>query len=64
MKFSVRFNIVMSKNFSIEAKNIVEAMGKAREMAKQPSMRKEMNPTQVYFDEIGPIRWMKERKGK
>ena len=64
MEFNLRINIVMSKDLSIEATNIVEAMEKGKEMIKHPFMRKEMTATNIYFDEIGPVRWMKERKGK
>ena len=52
----------MSKDLSIEATNIVEAMEKGKEMIKHPFMRKELTATDVYFEEIGPVRWMKERK--
>ena len=59
MEFNLRINIVMSKDLSIEATNIVEAMEKGKEMIKHPFMRKELTEREVYFEEIGPVRWMK-----
>ena len=54
----------MGKDLSIEANNIVEAMVKGKELIKYPYMRRELTETEVYFEEIGPVRWMKERDKK
>jgi hypothetical protein len=59
MKFNLRINVVMGKDLSIEADNIMEAMEKGKEMIKHPFMRKELTEREVYFEEIGPVRWMK-----
>ena len=64
MEFHLRINIVMGKDLSIEANNIVEAMEKGKELIRQPYMHRELTETEVYFEEIGPVRWMKERKMK
>ena len=39
MEFNLRINIVMGKDLSIEANNIVEAMEKGKELIKHPFMR-------------------------
>jgi hypothetical protein len=64
MEFNLRINVVMGKDLSIEANNIVEAMEKGKELIKHPYMRRELTETEVYFEEIGPVRWMKERDKK
>ena len=61
MEFNLRINIVMGKDLTIEATNIVEAMEKGKAIIRQPFMRKELTETEIYFEEIGPVRWMKER---
>ena len=64
MEFNLRINIVMGKDLSIEATNIVEAMEKGKELIKHPYMRRELTETEVDVEEIGPVRWMKERDKK
>ena len=47
MEFNLRINIVMGKDLSIEANNIVEAMEKGKELIKHPYMRRELTETEV-----------------
>ena len=36
-------------------------MEKGKELIRQPFMRRELTEREIYFEEIGPVRWMKER---
>ena len=62
MEFKLRANIVMSKELTIEADNLAEAMGKAQKMMAEPIPYRELTATKIYFDEISPIKWMDEKK--
>ena len=59
MEFHLRINVVMGRDLSIEADNIMDAMEKGKEMIKQPFLRKELKEKEIYFEEIGPVRWMR-----
>lgn len=61
MEFNLRINIVMGRDLTIEADNIMDAMEKGKALIRQPFMRKELTEREIYFEEIGPVRWMKER---
>lgn len=62
MEFKFRANIVKSKELTIEAEDFVEAMEKAKAMFNDPVSLKDWEITKLYFDEIGPIKWMDEKK--
>ena len=61
MEFNLRINIVMGRDLTIEADNIMDAMEKGKALIRQPFMRRELTEREIYFEEIGPVRWMKER---
>ena len=52
MEFKLRANIVMSKEITIEANDLPEALEKARAMMVEPIPYKELTMTKVYFDDI------------
>ena len=52
----------MSKELTIEAENLKEAMDKAQAMMAEPIPYKELTMTKVYYDEISPIKWMADEK--
>ena len=62
MEFKMRANIVMSKELTVEANNLAEAMEKAEAMMAEPIPYKELTPTKLYFDEISPMNWMSDEK--
>jgi hypothetical protein len=62
MEFKFRANIVKSKELTIEANDLNEAMEKAKAMFNDPVSLKDWEITNLYFDEIGPIKWMDEKK--
>ena len=64
MEFKMRANIVMSKELTVEANDLGEAMDKAEAMMAEPIPYKELTPTKVYFDEISPMNWMSDEKYK
>lgn len=50
MEFKIRANIVMSKELSIEADNLSDAMDKAQEIMAGPQNMKEFKPSKVQFE--------------
>lgn len=60
MEFKLRANIVMSKELTVEADNLAEAMEKAQAMMAEPVPYSELTATKIYFDEISPIKWKDE----
>ena len=64
MEFKLRANIVMSKELTVEANDLGEAMDKAETMMAEPIPYKELTPTKLYFDEISPMNWMSDEKYK
>lgn len=52
MIFALRANIVMSKELTVEAENLKEAMDKAQAMMAEPIPYKELTMTKVYYDDI------------
>ena len=61
MEFKLRANIVMSKELTVEASNLAEAMDKAQTMMAKPMPYSELTVSKIYFDEISPIKWMDEK---
>ena len=64
MEFKMRANIVMSKELTIEANDLGEAMDKAEAMMAEPIPYRELTPTKLYFDEISPMNWLSDEKYK
>lgn len=62
MEFKLRANIVMSKELTVEADNLAEAMDKARTIMAEPVPYSELTVSKIYFDEISPIKWMEEKE--
>ena len=62
MEFKLRANIVMSKELAVEADDFMEAMDRAKAKMAEPVPYSELTVTQVYYDEISPIKWMDESK--
>lgn len=62
MEFKFRANIVMSKELTIEANDLNEAMEKVKAMFNDPVSLKDWEITKLYFDEIGTIKWMDEKR--
>jgi hypothetical protein len=52
MEFKIRANIVMSRELTIEAEGLNEAMEKAQTMMSEPIPRAELTYRKVYFDNI------------
>ena len=52
MEFKLRANIVMSKELTVEAENLKEAIDKAQAMMAEPIPYKELTMTKVYYDDI------------
>ena len=61
MEFKLRANIVMSKELTVEAFNLSEAMDKAQKIMAEPVPYSELTVSRIYFDEISPIKWMDEK---
>ena len=61
MEFKLRANMVMSKSLTVEAAELGEAMEKAKELLADMPM-KDFQLTDLYFDEIEPIKWLDESK--
>jgi hypothetical protein len=54
MEYEIRANIVMSRNLTVEADNLKEAMEKVKDMMAEPFPSKELKPRKVYYDIISP----------
>ena len=52
MEFKLRANIVMSKELTIEAENLKEAMDKAQAMMAEPIPYKDLAMMKVYYDDV------------
>ena len=52
MEYKVRANIVMGRELTIEAEDLVEALGKARAMMAEPIPQKELTPLRIFYDNI------------
>ena len=62
MEFKLRANIVMSKELTIEAEHLAEALEKARSMMGEPVPMKELTTREMYFDVLSGIKWADESK--
>ena len=56
MEFKLRANIVMSKELTIEAEHLAEALEKARVMVAEPLPMKELTTRDMYFDVLSGIK--------
>ena len=52
MEFKLRANIVMSRELTVEAENLKEAMDKAQAMMDEPITYKDLTMTKVYYDDV------------
>lgn len=52
MEYKLKANIVMSRELTVEAEDLTEAMNKAQAMMTEPEAMKELTHTKVYFEEI------------
>jgi len=52
MEFKFRANIVMSKELTMEAEHLAEALEKAKAMMAKAIPYKELMPTKVFFDNL------------
>jgi len=50
MEFKIQANIIMSKELSIEADNLSEAMDKAQKVMAGPQNMKEFKPSKVQYE--------------
>ena len=48
----IKANIVMSRELTVEAEDLTEAMNKAQIKMTEPEAMKELTPTKVYFEDI------------
>lgn len=56
MEFKLRANYIMSKNITVEADNLKDAIDKANALMTEPIPYKELTMRQLYFDEISPFK--------
>ena len=61
MEFKLRANIVMSKELTVVADDLSEALNKAQTIISEPIPYWDLTPTKIYYDEISPIKWMDEK---
>ena len=54
MEFKMNVNVVMSKDLTIEAESLRDAMSKAQEMMEKPNKCKEQTITKILFGERPP----------
>lgn len=54
MEFKIRANIIMSRNLTVEADNLKEAMEKVKYMMAKPFPSNELIPRKIYYDVISP----------
>jgi hypothetical protein len=54
MEYKIRANIVMSRNLTVEADNLKEAMEKVKDMMAKPFPSNELMPRKIYYDVISP----------
>lgn len=62
MEYKLRTNIVMSKELTIEAEHLEEALGKAQTMMAEPVSMKELTTREMYFDVLSDIKLADESK--
>ena len=62
MEFKLRANIVMSKELTIEAEHLAEALEKAQAMMTEPVPMKELTTRDMYFDVLSDIKLADESK--
>ena len=62
MEFKLRANLVMSKELTVEANDLKEAVEKAQAMMAEPIPVKELTTRELYFDGPSDIKWADESK--
>lgn len=58
MQFKLRANIVMSKELTIEAEHLAEALEKGKSMMAKPVPMTELTTSEKYFDVLSGIKWV------
>ena len=53
MEYKIRANIIMSRNLTVEANNLKEAMEKVKDMMAKPFPSNELTPRKVYYSDHG-----------
>ena len=48
----------MSKELTVEADNLAEAMDRAQKIMAEPVRYSELTVSKIFFDEISPNKWM------
>ena len=62
MEFKMRANIIMSKELTVEANDLTEALEKAKAKMAEPIPYRDLTPREIYYDEISPMKWMDESR--
>lgn len=62
MEFKLKANIVMSKDLTLEANHLTEALEKARAMMMESVPMKELTTREMYFDVLSDIKLGDESK--
>ena len=62
MEFKMRANIIMSKELTVEANDLSDALEKAKAKMAEPIPYRDLTPREIYYDEISPMKWMDESR--
>ena len=62
MEFKMRANIIMSKELTVEANDLSDALEKAKAKMAEPIPYRDLTPRKIYYDEISPMKWMDESR--
>lgn len=62
MEFNLRANIIMSRELTVDASNLNDALEKAKDIMSKPMPYRDLTPRKIYYDEISPMNWMDESK--
>ena len=62
MEFKMRANIIMSKELTVEANDLTEALEKAKAKMAEPIPYRDLTPREIYYDEISSMKGMDESR--
>ena len=62
MEFKMRANIIMSKELTVEANDLSDALEKAKAKMAEPIPYRDLTPREIYYDEISPMKGMDESR--
>ena len=62
MEFKMRANSIMSKELTVEANNLTEALEKAKAIMAEPIPYGDLTPREIYYDEISSMKGMDESR--